>query len=273
MSKFKVWIDDNKVMTGDAGNVMTSDVLNADVQRINGFKSGTDVSSQRVNSMIRQNSLVSKALMDISGDNTLDATSAVSDVINILKKSDNHIVNFTQASALSNITSGEKLSTSFGKINKQFDTLGTFMKADESGVKLYASSDTAKGTIEERLTNLGFKQGSVNLASGVTASKNTITRQGNYCILTLGIVRVPSKYNTDILIGTISSDFLPKEKVSQSTYSLWDSGSSPDVYRDSVVSIYKNGEIKVMPNVVTDTGDIYTKINFLGYEAEPITNN
>lgn len=128
MSKFKVWIDDNKVLTGDAGNVMTSDVLDADVQRINGFKSGTDVSSQRVNSMIRQNSLVSKALMDLSGDNTLDATSSVSNVINIIKKSDNHTVNFTQASALSNIASGEKLSTSFGKINKQFDTLGNFMK-------------------------------------------------------------------------------------------------------------------------------------------------
>lgn len=178
MSKFKVWIDDDKVFPGSSGNMMTADVLEADVQRINGFKSGTDVSSQRVNSMIRQNSLVSKALMDISGDNVLDGTSALNNVINVLKKSDNHTVDFTQASSLSNITSGDKLSTSFGKINKQFDSLNTFMKEEENGVKLYASSDTSKGTIEERLTNLGFKEGSLILASGVTATINQIKKQG-----------------------------------------------------------------------------------------------
>ena len=217
MSKFKVWIDDNKVMTGDAGNVMTADVLNADVQRINGFKSGTDVSSQRVNSMIRQNSLVSKALMDISGDNTLDATSTLSDVINILKKNDNHIVNFTQASSLSNITSGDALSTSFGKINKQFNSLSNFMKEDENGVKLYASSDTTKGTIEERLTNLGFKEGSFILASGITATTNYIKKQGNIVYFKLvfkGLTELDIKnppdnyyYRQSQIIGTIPDIF------------------------------------------------------------------
>lgn len=167
MSKFKVWVDDDKVVAGN--NILTSDVLNDDVQRINGFKSGTDVSSIRVNSMIRQNSLVSKALMDISGDNTLDATSSLNNVIAILKKSDNNVVNFTQADALGNITSGEKLSTSFGKISKQFDSLSTFMKEDEGGVKLYASSDTSKGTIDTRL--LG-KVGFVLLYDGGNQSHN-----------------------------------------------------------------------------------------------------
>lgn len=177
MSKFKVWIDDDKVVTGN--NVMTSDVLNDDVQRINGFKSGTDVSSIRVNSMIRQNSLVSKALMDISGDNTLDATSSLNNVIAILKKSDNNVVNFTQADALNNVTSGEKLSTSFGKISKQFDSLSTFMKEDEGGAKLYASSDTTKGTIDTRLLGkVGFtllydgNNQSHNLSNPITLYEN-----------------------------------------------------------------------------------------------------
>lgn len=215
MSKFKVWIDDDKVVAGN--NVMTSDVLNDDVQRINGFKSGTDVSSIRVNSIIRQNSLVSKALMEISGDNTLDATSSVNNVIAILKKSDNNTVSFTQADALNNVTSGEKLSTSFGKISKQFDSLSTFMKEDESGAKLYASSDTTKGTIEERLNNLGFEEGSFILASGVTATTNYIKKQGNIIYfklvfdgVRLDIDNVPYRFygQANKMVATLPSSFI-----------------------------------------------------------------
>ena len=42
----------------------------------------------------------------------------------------------------------------------------------------YASSDTSKGTIEERLTNMGFKEGSVTGLSGAT-----LTKQAKYAIL------------------------------------------------------------------------------------------
>lgn len=47
----------------------------------------------------------------------------------------------------------------------------------------YASSDHTKGTIEERLTNLGFKQGSLVPIMFSSATTNTIKRQGNYCVL------------------------------------------------------------------------------------------
>lgn len=142
MSKFKIWIDDNKVLPGDAGNVLASDVLETDVQRINGFKSGTDVSSKRVNSILRQNSLVSKALMDLSDNNTFDYNSTLENIKTAIKNLSNYTVNFTQASALSNITSGEKLSTTLGKISKQFNSLSNFMKEDESGVNLSATNAT-----------------------------------------------------------------------------------------------------------------------------------
>lgn len=58
----------------------------------------------------------------------------------------------------------------------------------------FSGYDIKKGTIEERLTNLGFKQGSfiiTNLSfvkpaeagtALMTINKNSITRQGNYCI-------------------------------------------------------------------------------------------
>ncbi len=48
----------------------------------------------------------------------------------------------------------------------------------------YASEDTSKGTIEERLTNLGFKQGSVIMwdYDYITATHNELKRQGNYVL-------------------------------------------------------------------------------------------
>lgn len=42
--------------------------------------------------------------------------------------------------------------------------------------------DISKGTVEQRLTNLGFKEGSITLASGITATTNYLKRQGNYII-------------------------------------------------------------------------------------------
>ena len=41
----------------------------------------------------------------------------------------------------------------------------------------YASEDKTKGTIEERLNNLGFKEGTFTIASG-SASRNEIKKQG-----------------------------------------------------------------------------------------------
>ena len=46
----------------------------------------------------------------------------------------------------------------------------------------YASSDKSKGTIEERLTNLGFNEGSISFVDGITATTNKLTRQGNYVL-------------------------------------------------------------------------------------------
>ena len=51
-----------------------------------------------------------------------------------------------------------------------------------ANIAQYASSDTSKGTIEERLTNLGFREDSASITgSGLgTVSKNSLTRIGNY---------------------------------------------------------------------------------------------
>lgn len=85
----------------------------------------------------------------------------------------------------------------------------------------YASEDTSKGTIEERLTNLGFKQGNIILSSDVSASQGTsgiapaIIKLGNMCYIF-------GRYTHDgvgssFVIGTIPEEFRPKDN----TYAMW----------------------------------------------------
>lgn len=62
----------------------------------------------------------------------------------------------------------------------------------------YASSDTSKGTIEERLTKLGFRSGSVGFLGG-SGSAN-YKRQGNYVLVKIGIYS--PRWETDSVLFT-----------------------------------------------------------------------
>lgn len=63
--------------------------------------------------------------------------------------------------------------------------------ADVAEMANYASSDKSKGTIEERLTRLGFKQGAFDVittdGSAFTVNSNNIKSQGYYCIANIDI--------------------------------------------------------------------------------------
>lgn len=77
-TRFKVWID-NPTDT----NLLTYTDLDSDSQRTSGFSVGTAASSIRVNSMLRQNSLVAVALMDtIAPSSTTNLRSSLTDVKN-----------------------------------------------------------------------------------------------------------------------------------------------------------------------------------------------
>lgn len=128
----------------------------------------------------------------------------------------------------------------------------------------YASDDTSKGTIEERLTALGFKEGSVTLSSG-TATTNRITRQGNYVI---GQVSVADAVIRGGLAFTLPEHFRPK-----TAFSFWagvNSTGQQQNFNDKVTATINTD------GTVTFSGDItgyYVNkydMNF-GYEAPPIT--
>ena len=139
--------------------------------------------------------------------------------------------------------------------------------------------DGTKGTIEERLTNLGFKQGSIQLASGITAITNVLKRQGNYVLGTLRLpADVPNAPYQSPLIGTVPSDFLPKEQYYSRptlTISYGSSGSYTEYTLASDLSIATNGEVSVNRAIVNVGSNLIRfngewEINF-GYEANPIT--
>lgn len=76
--------------------------------------------------------------------------------------------------------------------------------------------DISKGTIEERLSSLGFKEGVVTLDSRMTTPyKNTIKRQGNCCFLKLALYDLSLILTSEevssekVKIGTIPAEFRP----------------------------------------------------------------
>lgn len=123
----------------------------------------------------------------------------------------------------------------------------------------YAGTDTSKGTIdarlsaldanqaafEERLSALGFKEGTVTLVADSTADINYLSRQGNYVIGTFSGYRK----NGYTMIGTIPEDFRPDKSVTLygAVY-----GYCYETALGGVNNIGAPAEVKVEPN-----GDFY----------------
>lgn len=79
MSKFIPWVSDGNVVENT--NVYDYSNFNGvNSQSKNGFQSGNIISSTYINSALRQANLVVAALMEATGNNTLDLTSSVADV-------------------------------------------------------------------------------------------------------------------------------------------------------------------------------------------------
>lgn len=80
-------------------------------------------------------------------------------------------------------------------------------KASTATIATYASSDTSKGTIEERLTNLGFKEGVFTVDGTGAIMSNQIRKQGKYVIANLQMLSA-----SGITINSLSvpPEFRPK---------------------------------------------------------------
>ena len=274
MSKFYPWINDDKVAdSGDKPNVLSPSALSTDSQKVNGFISGTPISSLRINTALRQANLVVAALMDaIDSENTLDLTSTQSAVKNVI---DTYFGQFAKASTLGTLATKDKVDTTDFAANAKCPNAtkaDSATNATNATIATYASADTSKGTIEERLTALGFKEGNVKNSSGDIVLK--LFRQGNYVIAIYNGYR--NNYQNDLgeLNGKqVPANFKPKEDI---TFIKTGIVNVATVGGQSV-PLQTEGTISINGDIVIDNPDLgrmaLIPINNLmfGYEAAPIS--
>ena len=240
---------------------------------------------------------------------TIDSVSetryyAVYHEINLATNTSNIKVEFDTAT-YPNITEGDDLTANSSGIarlvlynfiaqNGVISGVNKVVKAiDYTGTAL-VGYDTSKGTVEERLTKLGFKEGSVSLSSGITATTNRVTRQGNYVngyvSFTSGINLVNFLGVQTVEIGTLPEEFrhnrenslgIGYDSVVTVTANTANTGSaleeigasvSANVYITPSGTIYGQGVLSwngKAQKLYLSAGIKITSIEF-GYEANPI---
>lgn len=148
-------------------------------------------------------------------------------------------------------------------------------------IATYASSDTSKGTIEQRLTSLGFKQGATQISSTlglmgytVTGRNDHLYRQGNYVWGELGLELSSSggDSSTSLIIAVLPKEFYPKETheyvVPCRIYSSFNK-TTPRYW--CMAKISSDGTVQVSDYRTEDTTaslrELYIRF---GYEAAPL---
>lgn len=166
----------------------------------------------------------------------------------------------------------------------------------------YASEDRSKGTIEDRLTNLGFKQGNITINDNV-GSVVQITRQGNYvkCLFAWGDgitdfaslidATYKAEYSKKITLnksgstfnpinfGTIDNNFIPKTtfsiptliKANNNGYHFW-FPVELKVYGEDSTSKGKIEIINSLNEDVSLASELVGVVFNLGYEVSPLGN-
>lgn len=165
MSKFVVWID-----APTDNNTITYEEL--EQVKVNGFIPNNVISSSEVNSIIRQSNLVACALMNLTGDNTLDYRSSVQDVQNVLGSHfATSINNFTMATTRSNIEPSDTLLIQLGKISKYFNDLGSLAYKSEVDTTDFKSTAVSPNAKNVTTTINGKKISDIFDSDGITVKK------------------------------------------------------------------------------------------------------
>lgn len=156
-------------------------------------------------------------------------------------------------------------------ISTIFESNGTTVKnATQATRATYASTDTSKGTIEQRLTNLGFRSGTVSLPFG-TASVNYVYRQGNYVIGKVAVSGIASPNNPKdgATLFTVPINFRPKNSISMRIgCSVGTTGGG--AYPAATLTINTSGTAVITS---IEHSNFYRVISYdvnFGFEANPI---
>lgn len=124
---------------------------------------------------------------------------------------------------------------------------------------LYASDDTSKGTIEERLTKLGFNEAPVAVkgieGTTITSSNGSIKKQGKYCLLNFSYTA--SATPNAITTVTIPEGFRPKENLNICTTT----GVTLQVRTDGVVRSTLSDQFDVIYGSPVSVANVGWEIN------------
>lgn len=149
-SKYKVWVDYANV---------SDNTLEFDSQQQTGFKGGTAASAKRVNTILRQNSLVVSALMGIvDGEGTTDYSSPIANVQALMQSYFNGFVKSTRKVAGKTLTEDVNLGTLTlkmngvqqgqvydGTTNREIDFTDVAKKSEVDGKKVYVHQIMIRG--------------------------------------------------------------------------------------------------------------------------------
>lgn len=263
-----LWVDDNKV----AANCSDLSALS---EKSAGFQGGKAAVAKNVNVALRQANLVACALMDV-----VDPEGTLSYLSTREAIRTKYTTYFSKFATTSGITDGtitasvaKQLGSNLGNIKidassddeyilpNTVDNLPKFMlgsakrkfkemwsesfHGDLDGTATratYASADTTKGTIEERLTNLGFKQlpsnrqfvptvSGASLPGTLFIQRSNTTREGNRTNLLLSLSLSTSSYPYG----------QPMFKFLTGTEATCPAGSIPVEYRPATISSNRFG--------------------------------
>lgn len=261
-----------RVFSGDATNVIADSNLETAVVT-NGAAFGAVASSALYNTLSKLTTLACTSLIDFVALQNPSVTFGQDTPIENWITAVNNA--FASKSDLTTLTNGL--------------TNGTTV-VQKSTYAEYASTDTSKGTIEQRLTSLGFREGSILLDSSISSefvTLNELKRQGNYVNLNLKITMVGM--TTDAILGNIPVNFRPKEEME--IFPSFISTFAPYYAGKVSMTVKTNGDIifntftgyafvsygqYYQGAYGTDTLKGSSASNFeimLGYEANPISIN
>ena len=160
-----------------------------------------------------------------------------------------------------------------GKL-EQFITILTGTGVVGSGNPPLQGYNTEKGTIEERLDALGFKEGSVTLSNG-TATENFVYRQGNYVIGKVigSLGKNISGTSGNFELGVLPEGFRPTTEQKVGVMFPPDSNPYISFGRPEYAKISTDGKITIYWWRANTQASAYSiainGINF-GFEAPPI---
>lgn len=312
-NKLRVFSGNSSTESGETyRRLADADLASSLVQNGAGFNSVAD--SSLYNSLSLAMSLPVVALVDFIAQYNSSLTfgqdlgidswiSAVENAFASKVSVDNVVNGTTPVAKADTLTTARTITVSGNGTNSSasFDGSGdislTIGTATNATYAQYASTDTSKGTIEERLTSLGFREGTITLESGISATTNYVKRQGNYVFGRLVFPNnqiaanplrrhITGNGNYSIDIGTLPSGFTPKQNfVKCGVVAQVTSGSEGDSYSAGTLTCYAfinprpNGNIGV--SITATNFDLFYNPNFsmtitileieFGYEGDPIT--